>query len=349
MKLHSKYTLAYFAMVCLGCGDINAPRVPETNGRVSHPPLDPDPLYCEQRTIDLGWIPIGASNTEAEFSVTNQTNQQIRIASVERSCTCTEVRLSSEVVEPGESIHVTAEIKARSLGKQSATFNLQPAPVGKPVKFRLNWNGGSKLTVDPVRLSFGALTYGEAKTKQIHITLAADAQDVHWTGEDFQKVEGLPADQIFPKWEKTTDGVTVDVAVRPPLDPKVAHGLVIISPGGGIPKLRVPVDWNVSEPVTITPLTAFTGVLAAGQKWSTTFVISAADDTIRELQVVDATAEIQLTTSILDAQRVKCNLTGLAPPIDGAFRVPVQVDIVTDAAIRKRTLTVAGIVSQPPQ
>lgn len=73
-------------------------------------------------THDFGFVTIDGAGGSAEhtFTLTNRTSQSLQLGTPRSTCGCTVSELSTDILEPGEEVTVTAELTLRRAGRRSS-------------------------------------------------------------------------------------------------------------------------------------------------------------------------------------------------------------------------------------
>ncbi len=94
-------------------------------------PSDPAPVVFDPAAVDLGYI-LPNQKVNTIIQVRNTSEKPLKITLVKPSCTCTTLNdLTGTVIPPGESVSLTAQIKARSMPSRlttSVTFLFEGYP-----------------------------------------------------------------------------------------------------------------------------------------------------------------------------------------------------------------------------
>jgi hypothetical protein len=81
---------------------------------------------------DFGVVIIDGASATAEhtFTLTNRTRQPIRLTGVRTSCGCTAGSLSTDLVEPGEAVSITASLSLTRAGRRTEELSILMADRG---------------------------------------------------------------------------------------------------------------------------------------------------------------------------------------------------------------------------
>ena len=115
-------------------------------------------------------------NAEYRFEITNLYNEDIRIQSVQTSCTCTDVRLTKKVLKSAESCELIAVFNTRNfVGPKQATVTVRfAAPYNAEVQLTVRGVIRGDVMFEPGSIDFGSLTsdmiMNNAGKRQIQIT-----------------------------------------------------------------------------------------------------------------------------------------------------------------------------------
>lgn len=338
---------AIAATVCCGCGEyvsLNSNPAVESIPASSAAAIS-NVLFSEVTTIDLGRLEIGNSG-EGRFTITNVGNDTIHIGLVRTSCTCTSVALTSEVLAPGTSTVVTTTIAARTLGAQSAAVTLTPQPIGNPLVLRVNWSCGSQVIVEPPLLWFGRVPASRVSNGRIRVMSDPRVDEQRWNAGSFAGVTAFPPNALSCGWSDHADGgIEVNVSLKPHADHGAGHGRIVIDPGAGLNLISVPVNWEVTQRVRVSPSVAYVGVLSPGESWHARFVLTSDEAQIEAVESLESTSATVPKTNFITGRVVQHDVFGSAPVGSGAFRDTVPVRLMVGSEWTEVPLAIAGIVS----
>ncbi len=146
------------------------------SGCVPPPPPPPrggwaDRLFSEQGH-DFGAVPRGAKVRHA-FLVSNRFDEPVTILDVRASCGCTTGHASTQIVPPGGSATIDAEMDTRNfVGKKATTLYVTlVSATGRQAEVRLGVSATilSDIVLNPGTVDFGAVTRGQTPSQTLTI------------------------------------------------------------------------------------------------------------------------------------------------------------------------------------
>jgi hypothetical protein len=130
-----------------------------------------DPLFSE-RSHDFGPVPRGAK-VRHNFVLNNKLSEPLTILDVRASCGCTTGRASSNLVPPGQSAEVEAEMDTRNfVGRKDTVLHVSVVTAGgKHAEVRLGVGSTilSDLVLNPGTIDFGVVARGQAPSQVLTI------------------------------------------------------------------------------------------------------------------------------------------------------------------------------------
>jgi len=207
---------------------------------------------------DFGVIPIGdeAGWKEHTFVLTNRTSRVIPIEGARASCGCTTMDVSTEFVEPGEDLEVTARLTLSRPGLKHSSITILTGDAGR-VTLRVQGIGRSerplRATGDEVVIfpgGTGSITftidrYGTGETPP-ELRLTAP-EGVTLTAEPWERFAVLDEDQGKPAQWKAR--VTVDPPDGGVQDGWTLLGEVDLPETEGVERIELPMVERVSRRV----------------------------------------------------------------------------------------------------
>jgi hypothetical protein len=206
-------------------------------------PLPPEGLAVEPAVHDFGSV--GQSETlPAEFAVTNNYRQPVRILELVKSCSCVALTADRTDLPPGES--TTVRVAWRTHGKRGRVgdtlgvyYQVGDGPT--VANFRLTADVVPDVSVSSERLRFGGRSPAE---QTLTVSLRDPASDIRVTSAHCSA--GAVAATV------SADGRSValrfDPAGRVPAG--VAHRLLLNLSLGSQPWLEVPVEFESVQPLS---------------------------------------------------------------------------------------------------
>jgi hypothetical protein len=222
---------------------------------------------------DFGTVARGAK-AEYVFEMQNIFEEDIHIASVRTSCTCTEPEILKDTLKTWEKGGILAKFRTRSfLGNRSATLTVTiDRPYFAEVQLSVRGYIRGDVVFNPGEVSFGEVAQGEKQEQIISVVYAGRSTwqiaDVRSANEHFE-VELLDETRYAGQ-------VTYKMLVRL-LDTAPAgyiqDQLTIITNDSWNKSLDLPVTGRVTTPLTVSPASLFMGVLEPGQSATKRLVV----------------------------------------------------------------------------
>ncbi len=222
---------------------------------------------------DFGTVARGAK-AEYVFEMQNIFEEDIHIASVRTSCTCTEPQILKDTLKTWEKGGILAKFRTRSfLGNRSATLTVTiDRPYFAEVQLSVRGYIRGDVVFNPGEVSFGEVAQGDAQEQMINVVYAGRSSweivDVRSANEHFE-VELMDETRYAGQ-------VTYKMLVRL-LDTAPAgyiqDQLTIITNDSWNKSLDLPVNGRVTTPLTVSPASLFMGVLEPGQSATKRLVV----------------------------------------------------------------------------
>lgn len=117
----------------------------------------------DDRTVDFGVVPRGAKRFHV-FTMTNDSDRVLRIASVRIPCSCVSATVSKKELLPNETASVIAELDTRRYsGPVSKVFYVGiEGPKNEELRFSVKAFSHDGLSMEPNTISFGLVKQGQA-------------------------------------------------------------------------------------------------------------------------------------------------------------------------------------------
>ena len=234
-----------------GCWPDDTTRLGAAAGRPPRAVFD----RVEATAVD---IPAGAPHV-FQFQLTNRGGSDLHLSGVDSSCGCTAASASAEVLPPGASATVSAEIRPRHAEKRRAKLLVRTDdPDVRSSVLRIAWEAVAPLSPDSPELDFGELRPWETAERTVRLVRHLSA------GESAGRP--VAADTSGPAtMEARLDGDRIFVTVTAPAEPGAGVGRVTVRlVGGRADALTVPVAWRVRGVLDADPPRLFLGGGAPG-------------------------------------------------------------------------------------
>lgn len=167
------------------------PPVPAQEPGLKMPPPDgPQPkVEVDHENYDYGVMERGGTQSHA-FVFTNVGDYPLQLMQGDTTCKCTISKLDASAVPPGESVEVTLEWTAKTIGnrfRQSAVI-LTNDPARPRVNLTVEGKVSQSLVVEPQELIFSKARVGESKTAEARL-IAITEGDLKVLGHKFTNAE----------------------------------------------------------------------------------------------------------------------------------------------------------------
>jgi hypothetical protein len=214
---------------------------------------------------DFGTVARG-SKAEFVFEMQNIFEEDIHIASVRTSCTCTDPEITKQTLKTWEKGGILAKFRTRSfLGNRSATITVTiDRPYFAEVQLSVRGYIRGDVVFNPGSVDFHEVQQGEQREETINVTYAGRSSweivDVRSANDHFE-VELLDESRYAGQ-------VTYKMLVRllDSAPPGYIHDqLTIVTNDSWNKTLDLPVQGRVTLPLTVSPASLFMGVLEPGE------------------------------------------------------------------------------------
>jgi hypothetical protein len=231
----------------------------------------------QQRTVDFGAVP-RAAKIEHEFLVTNPYKQDVHIASVRSSCGCTQPRVLTETIKPGETGKILAAFNTHAFtGQRGATVTVTiDRPEWAEVQLQVRGYIRTDVVLSPNYVNFGSVSEGAESEQKIA---------VNYAGRNDWKITGVKSNSPY---------VTADVKetkrengrVSYELDVKLADNapkgylndeLTLLTNDQRATKFPVKVEGRIVPELAVSPAALLLGSVQPGQEVTKQIVVRAAE------------------------------------------------------------------------
>ena len=227
----------------------------------------------ETTTHDFGTVARG-EQAEYEFVLENLYVQDVHVASVRASCTCTIPQVKTETLKA----HVKGAIVAKYntaafLGPRQATLTVTfDKPFFAEVQLQVRGFIRGDVTLEPGRADFGSVEQGTGAEKIVTVR--------HVGRDDWRITEIRSANpQLSAKAkELSRDAGEVTYQIIARVDPHAPAGdltgiLTLLTSDPESPEVQVPVDGAVQDRISVSPAFLFLGIVEPGQSTTRPIVI----------------------------------------------------------------------------
>ncbi len=227
----------------------------------------------EESKHDFGSVARGAK-AEYEFEFSNIYLEDVHVASVRASCSCTRVEIKNRDLKTYEKGAIVAKFNTRAFrGSRSATLTVTfDKPFYAQVRLHVKGYIRSDVVLAPGSVQFGSVDQGLPLEKKI---------TVHYAGRSNWKIKEVRSNNPHVSGEvierrRSRGQVSYDLVVR--MDSSVPAGyinerLLLITNDVRNPQVPVHVEGRVQPAITISPATLFIGAVAPGQRVTKQLVI----------------------------------------------------------------------------
>lgn len=222
---------------------------------------------------DFGSVARGAK-AEYEFEFSNIYMEDIHVASVRASCTCTQVEIKNRDLKTYEKGAIVAKFNTKAFrGARGATLTVTfDKPFYAQVRLHVKGYIRSDVVLSPGSVQLGSVDQGTPAEKKIAINYA---------GRSGWEIKEVRCDNPHVSGEvvETRRGrgqVSYDLVVR--VDPAAAPGylnerLLLVTNDRRNPQVPVHVDGHVQPGITVSPETLFIGSVEPGKRVTKQLVI----------------------------------------------------------------------------
>lgn len=218
----------------------------------------------DELTRDFGTVPRGPTLSHP-FRVTNKTSAPIHIGSVRVSCGCVTASAMQNLLQPGESSSVFAQMDTRRFnGPKTVTIYVQfTQPQFEEVHLVVQANSRDDVTITPEALAFGQTKRG---------TAAATSVNLSFLGSDLYRITEVRSESNYVQptvKEVRREGNEVAYQLTAKLRPDVPVGkwytdVWVTTNNPATPRIRVPLTVEVESALSVSPATAALGQVKAG-------------------------------------------------------------------------------------
>jgi hypothetical protein len=227
----------------------------------------------EQTEHDFGYVAQGAK-AEFSFVLSNVYLEDVHVASVRSSCTCTSPRIEKEWLKTYEKGAIVAAFNTRSfVGRKGATVTVTfDKPFHAEVQLHVGGYVRGDVVLDPGSAQLGTVDQGAAADTTLNLSC---------TGRGDWKITGVESDNPFLSGtavETARSGGRVSYQLLVHLDQHAPAGylsdhLVLVTNDRQSPQIPVRVEGQVASAVTVSPASLFMGTVQAGQKVTRQLVV----------------------------------------------------------------------------
>ncbi|NOX54481.1 MAG: DUF1573 domain-containing protein [Planctomycetes bacterium] len=220
----------------------------------------------EARSHDFGVVARG-SDVRYRFKLKNIYQQTVHIASVQKTCGCTEARISKTTLQPGETAYIEVEMDTRRFihRKDSNVIVTFDAPYYAQVYLPITAYIRTDVVVTPGSANFGTVEQG--KSSQVKL-------DVAYAGRHDWKILRVEPDSEHVEAravETRREGMYVNYDLIVTLKPTAPPGLfrsqiILVTDDQNGSRVPVLVEARIEAEYTVMPAVVSLGILHPGER-----------------------------------------------------------------------------------
>jgi len=224
------------------------------------PEEGPQPkVQVDQEDFDFGVMERGSTRSHS-FIFTNVGDYPLELVQGDTTCKCTISSLNDQAVPPGESVEVTLEWTAKTLGdqfRQSATIRTNDR--SRPsITLTVSGRISQSVEVEPKDIVFSKVQVGESRTADLRL-ISYNSDELQLAKHEFTdeksadhfelSTKPLPTGEL-PSGAKS--GLLVSVTLKPglPVGP-VSQELELTASGEGETVVTVPINARIASNISI--------------------------------------------------------------------------------------------------
>jgi hypothetical protein len=283
----------------------------------------------EHKVHDFGATPRGPLLVHY-FRFTNSGKETLTISNVRVSCGCVTASAPVNTVKPGESSYITAQMDSRRFsGAKSVTVFVQfSTPVFEEVSLVVQANGRDDFTMTPDSIAFGNIRRGSDPKGSVQVTLIGDPK---W------EIREANADSNYVKpafKEVKRNGAEVTYEISATLRPDLPMGkwytdIWLVTTNPNLAKVRVPLQVDVSAPVTVTPAALSLGEIKIGDDVEQNVLVKG-DKPFKITSIKGADGVVTVKEAAAEAKAIHIITVKVKPSETGD--IVKELTVVTDEA-----------------
>lgn len=339
MKTCARSMFGMFSIVvCLGCGDAAAPRLPNQKGAAPEAPA----IVFDRTEIDLGDVPVDRkekANASVEFR--NTGDAPLHVERIETSCQCAVAHVDP-LLAPNAAGQVRLKLARSTPQPHTATLVIHSNdPKAKQVRLTIKWRAVAPVEFEPYSVDFGSLLPDQTVEKMVRVVVRAS--DDAASRFELGSVECYPPAAVKALWDSNAEGAlspresrALRISLRPGAESGDWHGKIVLPlPDSRQSQLTLPVSWTVRDRVEVSPASVFLGSGAADALLSKSLTVSVAKGDVLEIEGVRVEpdesvfiASIEKATPRVALIRVQTRLSGESGPLKGSLAVTCKRPVV---------------------
>ena len=281
----------------------------------------------ETNSHDFGTVARG-ERAEFEFVLENLYVEDVHIAGVRASCSCTTPEIKTGTLKTHQKGAIIAKYNtAAFLGPKSATLTVT---IDKPflAEVQLNVRGFIRgdVTLQPGSVDFGPIDQGSGAERTITVSRTGRKDWRITEVRSFNSHLSATATEL----NRGTVQVTYQIAVH--LDRNIpagylAENLTVVTNDSQSPEIQVPVGGNIRDQISASPTSLFLGVVEPGQKTIKQIVVRAKEP----FRVTEATCqglgfEVTMPDGAAEKSLHLVPVTFVAPQQSGRVETTIYIE-----------------------
>ncbi|MBL8818779.1 MAG: DUF1573 domain-containing protein [Planctomyces sp.] len=310
---------------------------------VDNHPTDSVPLIVASEKQDLGRIRVGVDSDEFAIEILNQSDSEVKIIRTEASCGCMQLgALSINPIPPNSTAEFRGRLRLNNVGQQRAFVRIFAEGQTFVPTVELTWEPLLGIDVSPKRLFVDRIRVGTTVEREVRIFSTAEGD----AGDLIESIEVKPQEWVDHRVTERDGTATIVVLIRASDSAERRHGTLKIKLSGYTDAVRIPLEWNVVDSLSLEPRSVYKGNVKPESDITTTFVIRGARSVTLENKDVIKTHRIEMSSSPV-ADGVLCSLRCLSPSDAGLFSLDIPLSIIdSDELQQERRFTMAGVVTE---
>lgn len=305
-------------------------------------------LEFEQRTVDLGDLPVSQAPHVVRFPFVNRGTAPLEIREIISGCGCAGASVTQSPILPGHS----GELVVRLRSTQAETKTVPLTVVSNDAReaetsLSVKWRSTLPISLAAQRIDFAPVHVGTTVTRRIPIVRTPAGMNLPIEHVEVTNPSQMSA--VYIAREGDPGEETVDVSVHPTdLQASQIGGVKVTLGGDGGGVITLPVRWSVVTDFEVTPAAVFLGIVPQNEVIDRrVFIRSASDETVQV-----ALRQEQRLPSWIDIQEqnrsdseVEWKIHVVVPDASGPFRTEVLFDVSTGANRQTVRIPCSGIAS----
>ncbi|MFN9720859.1 MAG: DUF1573 domain-containing protein [Planctomycetota bacterium] len=306
-------------------------------------------IVFDSHLVDFGMLEltIGSDRHRSAIRVRNSGTAPLILGSIKLSCGCLSALPRQSVLSPGEETEIDIEVSIQQPGEHAGSLEVSSNCAKTPVeRLSLRWNAAGPFELDFPEIDLGRLRPNAVEKRRVQfLSRKATCPDVVFGS--FQ------SKSLNPQLESSIDdgGGSFTVQVTAGTLPESHHEVLVLNLSNCWQDVvRVPVRWEVSPPVSVTPKAFFLGSLARNERVQRKLVVEVPENRV-DIDVSDLTTDLTRFVSMnrLRETALIVTIEFTAPENPGPFEAEIDLNVTTPELCDLR-IPVCGLVenAKPP-